>query len=190
MQQKLALILTRGTAQQQLSAMTSIVGHKCGFEARLPLYLYKAMCFLAVSRNGEHQPRVNKQHYVLLMIRNKNVDTNMTPSSRWFMKKVMTAELSFILSVCAAHVWREAPVRPIIGGRTEKPVTRIYMTNEEGQQQQNSNKRILKMHTCMQLWQKTNVKKERIRLQFWRTNFARRIYLWLLMKGRILGPVG
>lgn len=69
MQQKLALILTRGTARQQLSAMTSIVGHKCGFEARLPLYLYKAMRCLAVSRNGEHQPRVNKEHYILLIIR-------------------------------------------------------------------------------------------------------------------------
>lgn len=54
------------------------------FEARLALYLHKAMCFTGrtVSRSsaGEHQPRVNKQHYVLLIILNKNVDTNMTLS--------------------------------------------------------------------------------------------------------------
>lgn len=53
-------------------------------EARLALYLHKAMCFTAcaVSRSsaGEHQSRVNKQHYVLLIIPNKNVDTNMTRS--------------------------------------------------------------------------------------------------------------
>ena len=59
-------------------------------EARLALYLHKAMCFTAcaVSRSsaGEHQSPVNKQHYVLLIILNKNVDTNMTcshPDDLW-----------------------------------------------------------------------------------------------------------
>lgn len=52
--------------------------------ARLALYLHQAMCFTAhsVSRGsaGEHQPRVNKQHYAFLIILNKYVDTNMTRS--------------------------------------------------------------------------------------------------------------
>lgn len=30
-----------------------------------------------------------------------------TLSSRWFMKRVMTAELPFIQYVCAAHIWRK-----------------------------------------------------------------------------------
>lgn len=49
------------------------------------------------------------------------------------MKNHVTTELSFI-PVC--FLWRAhlegAPVQPIIGGRTEGPVTRVYMTNERG----------------------------------------------------------
>lgn len=56
----------------------------------------------------------------------------------------------YSLCLCAAHIWRKAPLRPIIGGRTEEPVTRIYMTNEEGTAQQNPNKWIWETHTCMQ----------------------------------------
>lgn len=138
MQQKLALILTRARqSSNQFSGMTSIVGHKCGL--RLVWFcICTKQCVLQPAlfleaQLGEHQPRVNKQHYVLLIILNKNVDTNMTLSSRWFMKNAMTAELSFILVCLRCTRLEEALVRPIIGGRTEKPVTRIYMTNEEGQ---------------------------------------------------------
>ncbi len=49
------------------------------FEARLAQYLYKART-ASPSSAGEHQPRVNMQHYVPLIILNKNVDTNMTLS--------------------------------------------------------------------------------------------------------------
>lgn len=35
----------------------------------------------------------------------------------------------YSVCLCCTHL-EEAPVRPIIGGMTEKPVTRIYMTNE------------------------------------------------------------
>lgn len=48
--------------------------------------------------------------------------------------------------LCCTHL-EEALVRPIIGGRTEKPVTRMYMTNEEGIAQQNTDRWILKTHT-------------------------------------------
>lgn len=39
--------------------------------------------------------------------------------------------LFFPVCLCCTHL-EEALVQPIIGGRTEKPVTRIHMTNEGG----------------------------------------------------------
>lgn len=59
-----------------------------------------------------------------------------TLSSRWFMKSVLTAE--FFCGACLRrrHVWsKPRSIRPIIGGRTEKPVTHIYVTNEERRDQ-------------------------------------------------------
>lgn len=38
----------------------------------------------------------------------------------------------YSVGLCCTRL-EEALVRPIIGGRTEKPVTRLCMTNEEGQ---------------------------------------------------------
>lgn len=151
MQQKLALILTRARqSSNQFSEMTSLVEHtvcKCSLRKGLVPYLYKAICFTAQtvsgSSAGEHQPRVNKQHYVLLIILNKNVNTNMTlfhPDDLWRMFWQLNC---LFFSLCCTHL-EEALVQPIIGGRIEIPVTQIYMTNEEGTAQQNTNKMNLK----------------------------------------------
>lgn len=93
------------------------------------------MCFTARfsgSSAGEHQPGVNTRDYVLLIILNKYVDTNMTRSPPDDLWRAFWQLNSFVRPVCAADIWRELrSIRPIIGGRTAKPVTQIYMWNEE-----------------------------------------------------------
>lgn len=81
-----------------------------------------------------------------------------TLSSRWFMKSVLTAE--FFCGACLRrrHVWsKPRSIRPIIGGRTAKPVTQIYVTNEERRDQPKNLTWTKNTHTpCTRLQQQRN----------------------------------
>lgn len=83
--------------------------------------------FLEAQHWGNISPGVNKRHYVLLIILNKYVAANMTrshPDDLW--RAFLTA--GFLLcSLSAPQTFgrKLRSTRPIIGGRTEKPVTQI-----------------------------------------------------------------
>lgn len=83
---------------------------------------------------------------------------------------------SFVQPVCAADIWRELrSIRPIIGGRTAKPVTQIYMTNEE-RRDRRKHLMLTKIHIhapCVRPDQRNTTNGFNITGQhFWHANFA------------------
>lgn len=100
-------------SSNQFSEMTSLVGHKCGLvwgtsgSVSPPSNVfYSPQCFEKLSWGTS---AASKQATLCLSDYSKQICGHKydTLSSRWFMKNVMTAELSFIQSACAAHIWRK-----------------------------------------------------------------------------------
>lgn len=190
--------------QQSVQRNDTSDGHKHGLGfSRVWLRISgQQMCFTAPplpffflgSSAGEHQPGVNKRHYVPLIILNKYVDTNMTRSPPDDLWRAFWQLNSFVQPVCAADIWRELrSIRPIIGGRTAKSVTQIYMTNEERRERR---KHLMltkiRIHApCARSDQRDTTTGFGITGQhFWHANFAGKISLQQQTKGGILGTVG
>ena len=108
----------------------------------------------------------------------QNMNTTVTlsrPDDLWSVLWQLTC--LFSVRLCRhTHLQEEALVRPIIGGTTAKPVTGIYMTNEEQTTQQNSG------GNC------TNAlptpAKNRDKLQFQQINFRERLFTTCHCKSR------
>lgn len=156
------------------------------FEARLAVYLYEAMCFTArtVSRSsaGEHQPQVNKQHYVLLIILNKNVDTNMTLSHPDDLWRTLWQLNCLLFSLSALHTFGGSTGLANYRWQDREAChldTHDKWRRDSTAKHQQMNLKNAHMHPITRKKKKKTKRKKMsgVRLQFWQTNFARGIYL-------------
>lgn len=169
-----------GKAAIGSAEMTLVDGHKQGFRFQpcLAPYLHPANVFPRPVfwrlSWGNVSPGVNKRHYVLLIILNKCVDTNMTRSHSGDLWSAFWQLSSFMQPVGAADVWREAAVLPANYRWQDGETCHSDFFDKWRKKRRQKHLMLTKKKTQTRTMQPA---------LFDNANFARKIYLRLQMKG-------